>query len=747
VSHAPAHGNYAFFTSDAAQLAAALKKIALLGGTGDYSFSGPSVASSTSSTGKVGFIASAAYPQWLGHLYAYDLSKPITCTTDADCPTVANGAGRCLASGDCKPPDTYPLLWDAGGVLSAFTRTLSGSFVLKTSPQAANNGVPRSIYTWDPSREGLTSNALVEVTAANAGTINTLCGGCGIDAQVVDFIRGNDGNGNPRVWDLGALINSTAGIIVGTPEEWKQFPGHSVFEKDYESRQGVAWVGSSDGMLHCLDLKDGAELLALLPPDKLGLEKELYDNYKTDPVANPLGELADAAEHLYGLANSPRFADVFDPTLGVSGGYRTILYMTEGPGGTGLHAIDITHPFPGRGGTAPLPAYLDGSTQVADHNYGYPGTTFAADKAPVQPLWSLTHDGAGGTTILDALQDTWSIPAVGGTSAGTNWELVLGNGYTNYDPSDPNTADPYPRYLRLDPLYGTVRGNQQLTHLSSDQPLGGPWVRNQALADSTIWSTSAPYYRPDNDVNQGVQLDLQGRVWLLDRTDMVSTNWNAPVTMSDPSGLIAGQPLYYSAAVATYPTDNPLFDVYAFSSGSFYENRTTINGATTGITGATPPNFIPSIYLIAQPVSGGSPIIYKKDIHTITFGTDNSEQFGPKTQITAYPTLFVPQQGYSGPAIALYLVYDPDAGACNGNAYLVRVDFNPATLGTVDPVITVDNAGEGAASGFALAGDVPVVAKSFIGPQGRAYFYTVKNLKIIGAGGKGPEIAWWRELQ
>jgi hypothetical protein len=724
-SHAPAHGDYAFFATTAAALEDAIKKIINAFGTGDYSTSGPTVGISTTSGSFVGFITTGSYPGWKGHMYAYDLSRPIVCRTDNDCPTVSNGSGRCNAvTGDCKAPDSYPLLWDAGEVVSAFT--------LGGTPKSPNNGLARTIYTWDPRGMGPGTDSLVQITAANVATINQICNNCGFDANVVDFVMGNNGSGNARPWRLGAIMNSTAALI-GAPEAWKQFPGHDTFEGGYATRHTVAWVGSSDGMLHAIDLLDGAELFALIPPDKLDLQKTLYDKHISNPVDFPLGEAGLPGDHVFGVASSPRFGDVFDGTE-----YRTVLYITEGPGGTGLHALDVTHPYADR--TVGVVIY------AADPNYGYGG---GATGPPVRPLWSKTNDGKANTTAMADLADSWSIPALAGTSAGTNWELVMGNGYVNYDATDIATRDPYPRYLRLDPLDGTVRGNDQLTHLGSTQPLGGPWVRAQTFAHSTIWSTSAVVFRPDNDVNQGVQLDLQGRVWLLPRHDMASTNWDSPVTLNDPTGIISGSPLYYSAAVASYPTDSPRFDVYSFSSGSFYEISNYINGPNVGIvtTPPNPPNFIPAFYIAVRSVAGGNPTIYKKDIHTITFGPGNSKQFGHKTQVTATSTIFVPKPGAGGDTIALYLLYDPEANACVGNAYLVRLAFNPETIATVDPVITVDEAGTGAASGFALAGQLPVVAKSFVGSGGKAYFYKVKNLTIAGAGGTGGQIAWWMELQ
>jgi hypothetical protein len=715
-SHTPPHGDYAFFATTAAALEDAIKKIINAFGTGDYSTSGPTVGISTTFGSYVGFITTGSYPGWKGHMYAYDLSRPIVCRTDNDCPTASNGINRCNpVTGECKAPDSYPLLWDAGEVL-----------------RSGNGGLTRTIYTWDPRGMGPGTNSLVQITAANAATINGICNNCGFDANVADFVMGNDGSGNPRLWRLGAIMNSTA-ALVGPPESWKQFGNHDTFEAGYATRHTVAWVGSSDGMLHAIDLLDGAELFALIPPDKLDLQKTLYDKYRTNPTDFPLGEAGLPGDHLFGVASSPRFGDVFDGTE-----YRTVLYITEGPGGTGIHAIDVTHTYTDR--------TIGVVTYAADPNYGYGG---GASGPPVRPLWSKTHDGKANTTAMANLADTWSIPALAGTSAGTNWELVMGNGYVNYDATDIATGDPYPRYLRLDPLDGTVRGNDQLTPLTSAQPLGGPWVRAQTFAHSTIWSTSAVVFRPDNDVNQGVQTDLQGRVWLLPRQNMASTNWDSPVALADPSGLISGSPLYYSAAVASYPTDSPRVDVYSFSSGSFYEISNYINGASVGIPSTPPadPNFIPALYIAVRSVSGGSPTIYKKDIHTITFGPGDSKQFGHKTQATATSTIFVPKPGAGGDTIALYLLYDPEANACVGNAYLVRLAFNPENIATTDPVITVDEAGTGAASGFALAGQLPVVAKSFVGSGGKAYFYKVKNLTIAGAGGTGGQIAWWMELQ
>jgi hypothetical protein len=731
LSHTPTHGDYAFFARSASTLEDAIKKIINAFGTGDYSTSGPSMTSSMLVGTGIGFISSASYPGWKGHLYAYDISRPIVCRRDADCPTVRNGAGRCdVVRGDCKPPDTFPLLWDAGLVTSAFA--------LDGTAKTGNNGLGRTIYTWNPTAVGLDSDSLIPVTSGNVGAINAICNNCWVNpsnpldatfaAKVVDFAHGNDGNGNPRPWMLGAIINSTAAVF-GVPELWTHFPNHANFESTYSARHEVVWVGASDGMLHCFDVKDGAELFALIPPDKLDLVAQLYNKYASNPAEFAMGQGGLPADHVYGVANSPRFTDVFDGTE-----YRTVLYISEGPGGTGLHAIDVTHPYAG-GRT-----YADGTASVADANYGYS----KPNNPPVMPLWSVTADGKAHTTVLPNLQGSWSIPALGGTTSGTNWELVLGNGYVNYD-GTAATADPLPHFLRLDPLTGAVRSNSQLSNLAS-ATLGGPWLRNEAFAHTSLWSTSADIYRPDNDVNQGVQLDLQGQVWLLNRTSMGATTWEAPTPFSDPSSLIAGNPLYYAPSVAAYPTSSPLYDLYVFASGSFYEISDYINGASVGIPGGSPQNFIPSVYLIVQPVGGGAATIYKKDIHTITFGTGGSQTLGHKTQVTASSIVFVPQPGATGPVYALFLLYDPEASACVGSAYLLKMSFDPSTIATVDPTIDVTYVGSGAASGFMPGISELLTSQSSVGAGGQAYLGH-GNVSIPPPGSSGTQIAWWRELQ
>ena len=761
-SHTPTHGNYAAFAGSASELHKELDAIVSAVGIGTYTTSPPSTTSSAEYT-DIGLITSLDYPGYLGHVSAWDLSSPLVCHSDGDCPTVSNGAGRCnVATGACRIPDTYRLVWDAGAVLSSFTAN--------GAPKTPNNGLLRKIYTWDPSKLGATgspsaaTNPLVPIEAANIATLNTICGGCGITAQVVDFIRGNDGNGNPRKWALGAVINSTP-AVVGPPQQWKQVSGHQTFETQYSSRGTTLWIGASDGAIHGFDVNDGAEVVALIPPDLLAVQVQLYQNYTLDPINNGMGELPEPTSHIYGPANSPRVADIYDPNAAATNGtnYRTILYMTEGPGGQGLHAIDITHPVPARTYHASSGAP---TSYAGDPNYGYgisPSPSNPEAQPPVWPLWSVHRTGSAGEATLADLANTWSIPALGGTTNGTNWELVVGSGYLNYSSTDSTTLNPTPHYLRLDALnglnLGPVRADNAVADFASTppQPAGGPWVRNQNFADSGIWSTATAYYQPDDDVNQGVQLDLQGHVWLLQRTSLSTSTWASPQAMPDANSVVAGDPLYYAAAIATYPAQSaPTYSLYAFSSGAFYEMSSAIMGQNVGFTG----NFTPGLFLASR-TNTASPqtVIQKLNISDLVV---NGAHLGHRTQVTASPDIYVPNPGTAGQVAVTYLLFDPDAN-CTGESYAVVIYFNPDSLANGTLVFTPSvvrnggdgtnytiqaaDAGAGASSGTGQTGTTVLASHSFAGAGGTAYFQVISGLQISGVGGAGASISWWAELQ
>ncbi|MFZ5789045.1 MAG: hypothetical protein ACOY3Y_21615 [Acidobacteriota bacterium] len=719
--------HYAFFAQNRDEFVQALEDIVTAIGHGDYTTSAPSVVGTAQTLGTVALVASARYPDWKGHLYAYNTA--VDCSSNTD-------EWTCDLNVPCGGVDAGGLksncLWDAGEVLSA------GADRDYTTVADNNNGLTRRVYTWNPNL----SNQLVEITnsASSIATLNTICPTCNFDENVVDFMLGGDGNEDglpavftPRRWALGALTNSTA-AVVGPTEIWKQgnLRPRGDFEGMYSGRHSVIWVGSSDGMLHAIDVVDGAELLALAPPTLLDNQRTMYETYRdffdptdTETDSYVTGQQRPASRHLYGLANSPRFGDVWgldgagnwdcDVVDSNGGCYKTLLFIAEGPGGTGLHALDVTHPFGAR--------IVGGLTYPADPHYD------AAE--PISPLWSVSRDGESGTTAVPSLGQSWSIPALGGSSI-AEWELVLGAGWDERVPDTGVTNKLY----RVNPVTGVLR--QAAVDVAGQD--AGARVRNQTFADAVLFGTESPIFRQDNIVDEAIQVDLNGQMWFLDA--------GSPWSLSRWLDLGAENPMYYPPAVAAYPADvdTPTYNMYAFSTGTYYEKSPNVTGPDVGdstVAGAFVPRIQFEVRELGVPhdrACESSPIIV--ELRDIDLPAPAVGKLGRRTQITAPPLILVPTRT-ADPPFALFLAYDPDA-SCAGISYIIRINADPNTCD-----YSVDRyriPGEGAASGFAIAGGKVVVAKSHVGDDGRAELHEVPDLNIV-VGGGATGVRWWMELQ
>ena len=667
-------GNYAFFASTTASFAAAFNKIVANMGAGDYTTASPSVsAASPSTSGNVAFLASAQYPGWMGHLYAFDLTK------------TAGTSGY--------------QLWDAG-------QSLENQSV---GTNAASGG--RAIYTWQAN--GSQGYSLVEVTQANLSTLQSI--NPNLTANAVDFIRGNDGtlSNNKRSWLLGAIINSTPAVI-GAPAKWTQnlLDSHATFQATYSNRHPLVWVGSDDGMLHAFDIVDGSEVLALLPPEFLGNEIRMYNVFKANPQA-VVGEPAATYQHLYGVAASPRYADVEIS----SGSYSTVLYLSEGPGhdlGTSttnyVTAIDVTHPYPGRSFTYNGQSYAFSQ----DPNY--------TSSAPVTVLWSNQQN-----TL------SWSLPAIGAFTSST-WVCQLGSGFNPQNTfASGNKIAP-----TLTDLNAATGKNLKFSPFTLSNAGSGYVVGNQTFAHSVVWEPSAVQFYEDNLVTQGVQADLNGNLWLQTQGS------GGPGTPAASISVGANQPIYYSPAVASVVgTGGDTYSLYAFASGSFYESSSKVTGPNIG----TSPNFVPTIYIYAYDQTTKTWTHFSIPIQNIPNPSVSGTYLTKYTQPTASPLLLVPAANNpTGTPFALFLVYDPNAYQCAGASYLVHINFNVNNLaGTTISANNVTFMGSGAASGFAMSNNQVLVAKSGVGQGSQASLMSGGAQWQIGPGSEKP--TWWIQLK
>lgn len=315
---------FAFLAQNEDELLRALQLAVFDAVRGSYSTAPTSTSAGTQQAntvaeGRYALDSRVDFPEWKGHLLAYDLAG------------------------------TSPVLaWDAGTKLDS------------------TNWWERRIYTW-------TGSTMVKIQVdptTKAVTNKAALAGLGLGAtdaeaeHVARWLLGDPALGNPA--RLGALINTTP-IDVASPGDFALPGGHAYFTR-YANRPHLIYVGSSDGMLHAFFLENtkvgtktyaaGSEAFAVLPPNMLATVRKLYSQG---------GQLPDPYKHIYGLANSPKAKTlcVQNCTDAATAVWKTLLLMPEGYGGAETFMLDVTAPFASDGLADPPVAvqwYTDAGT-------------------------------------------------------------------------------------------------------------------------------------------------------------------------------------------------------------------------------------------------------------------------------------------------------------------------------------------------------------------------------------------------
>ena len=307
--------------------------------------------------GKYALDSRVDFPSWEGHLIAYDVTKtPATIVWDAN------------------EQIKKMQWWDRKIYIGA----RDGS-VVRVKVDAATKAV---------TNKATLAQMGLGATAAEA-------------ERITKYMMGDPASGNKAI--LGAIINSTP-IDVGQPGN-SALPGAQAFFTTYKNRPHLTYVGASDGMLHAFFTETttidgdiypaGSEAFAYIPPGMLDNITSVYAQG---------GQVADPAQHIYGLANSAKVknlctANCTDATTAI---WRTVLIMNEGYGGNGIFALDITNP-------------------LSDTGFSDP---------PVQPLWHSDNPD------LDASYETnlglsLSVPAFtfNRTTTLDDHRLIFASGY------------------------------------------------------------------------------------------------------------------------------------------------------------------------------------------------------------------------------------------------------------------------------------------------------------------------------
>ncbi|UCF83666.1 MAG: hypothetical protein JSV50_21295 [Desulfobacteraceae bacterium] len=186
----------------------------------------------------------------------------------------------------------------------------------------------RNIYTYLGSSRDLT-DLTNEFKSTNDGLTEAILGNPAnhTTAQLIDFVRGADVNGQNREVITGDVLHSEPLVVQ------YNYPDNS--------SKTMVYFGANDGMLHAvLDTEVatngtavdyGTEAWAFIPPDQL----------------NKLKEIIEGTSHQYFVDSSPKayFEDVNKNGVIDSGeGDRIILVCGERKGGTSYFALDVTDP-------------------------------------------------------------------------------------------------------------------------------------------------------------------------------------------------------------------------------------------------------------------------------------------------------------------------------------------------------------------------------------------------------------------
>ncbi len=275
-----------------------------------------------------------------------------------------------------------------------------------------------------------------------------------------------------------------------------------------------------------------------------------------------------------------------------------------------------------------------------------------------------------------------------------------------------------------------VSSGNDLTNASS-----GSLVYNQAYGAGVFYNVTAAVPKVYDVQNLGVISDTHGRVWFY----VPSTG--AVVKAIDVG---ANQPIYYTPAVGYYSNKN----IYAFASGNLYETAPAIVGSSS--------TFVPTLYITAKSADASAALstdTYSIALTSISVVTDatttppTSRNLSSRAQVTADPVLFIPASA-GNPVKAFFLVYDPTAGTCVGNSYLIELDlpldFATNTNWRNSVTKSSMSLGSGVASGFAFSGGKIIVARSAVG-GGQV------TPQAAGEGpsplGEAPALSSWIELK
>jgi len=435
--------------------------------------------------------------------------------------------------------------WDTGGIG-------------KITDANTGNADGRKVYTAKDNGDGTWSKIDFD-----AGSIEDLrvpldvTPGNGDDQDELDVItrvrgyewdpdEGADGAWVERENKLGAIMHS-APVIVDRNS------------RTGDSRTEIAYVGDLYGMLHAINIENGEEQWAFIPPNLLGKLK----NDRTDP---------NAVQEFAAVDGSPTAKDVYYVQ---DEEWRTILVCPEGFWGNHIFGLDVTDPdnwsllweltdtdmghayraainklkWPVEGGYEIKWVFFvaTGYASIAEDHGGI--NVFAYDLISGAELWHFSQEYAdsvndipGAVTLVDINYDTFVDRVYVGDMNGRMWEINALDG-TNVNGGDiPLWNCGVGKPISVSPAITQIQGNVVVIFGTG----GADWAsNNQAYA----------IYAVDATEKQGTPTYAGGAGTLVWQVDLAVGEkvWSSPT-------IAAGQ-IYVATAFGTMESSNPRRDL------------------------------------------------------------------------------------------------------------------------------------------------------------------------------------------
>jgi hypothetical protein len=282
----------------------------------------------------------------------------------------------------------------------------------------------RNIYTYIPDGSG--GGSVVAFTTANAATLQPHMG---TNATTVSLIT------QVRAAPIGAIIGSTPAIMdvpsLDPPpdDDYGRADAADSFAGRYKDRRAMIFVGANDGMIHAIDARTGYEMWAFIPYNLLPKLRTFRDGQAVE-------------QYDYFVDSSPKIAEAK-----ISGQWRSLLLIGQGPGGLYYQAFDVTEAgmgvAPDQGDLTAVSSLLgrfDSPNESIVFKWAFPNYssfdptyTAAFDLGDATPGGKLRLFGDLKATASYAEKTvgfTWSDPAVGALNADRSvTAVIVGSGY------------------------------------------------------------------------------------------------------------------------------------------------------------------------------------------------------------------------------------------------------------------------------------------------------------------------------